>query len=238
MELDLDFISKNFDENEVDELKTIVIAVHGFSSSKNSYVIDKIAPILKKEKIGILCFDLPGHGSRNEELLNVPACLNSISEIENKVRKIYKGKISFTGSSFGGFLLLRYLQNNNREYGKVILRAPALEQYYFSKYDTLENWCELIESLESGKNYFRGNMEIDVSVLNDYFKFDIFNNLEIKQDVKIIYGSKDITVSNENILKMAKMKNWDLFRLEEADHFCRRSKDVEQIANLFIDILN
>ncbi len=237
MLLELDYIRKNFDEKEINDLKTIVIAIHGFSSSKNSFVINQIAPILRKENIGILCFDLPGHGTRNKEKLNVQACLDSIIEIENKIRKIYKGKISFTGASFGGFLLLRYLQNNNREYGKVILRAPALEQYEIWKDDISENGRELIKSLESGNNYFQGKMEVETSVLNDYFKFDIFNNLNIEQDVVILYGSKDKTVSNQNIFKLAKMKNWELFEIEGADHFCRREKDIERIANLFINIL-
>lgn len=238
MELDLNYISKNFEEKEVEELKTIVIAIHGFSSSKNSFVINKIAPFLKKEKIGLICFDLPGHGSRYKEKLSVQACLDSIKEIENKIRKIYKGKISFTGASFGGFLVLRYLQNNKRKYSKVILRAPALEQYDIWKDDTSENGRELIKTLESGKNYFQGKMEVDVSMLNDYFKFDIFNNLDIKQDIKILYGTKDTTVSNKNIFKLAKMKNWQLFEIEGADHFCRRLEDIKKIANIFIDVLN
>lgn len=231
-----DYINKNFENSDVDSLKTIIIAVHGFSSSKNSYVLAKIAPKLRENNIGLVCFDLPGHGVRTDEKLNVKACLDSIRTIENETRKIYKGKISLTGASFGGFLLLRYLQNNKREYGVVILRAPALEEYNVCKYDTLENWCEMIETLDSGKNYFRGKMEVETSMLEDYFKFDIFNNLDIQQDVKIIYGSEDISVSNENILKLAKMKNWDLFRLEGADHFCRRQEDVDRIAEIFINL--
>lgn len=239
MELDLNYISKNFDEKEVNDLDNIVIAIHGFSSSRNSFLIDKIAPILKKEKIGILCFDLPGHGLRFDEKLNVKACLESIEFIENKIRKIYKGKISLTGASFGGFLLLRYLQNNNRNYDKLILRAPALEQYHIWKDDVLEHGRELIKTLESGENYFLGKMEVEVSVLYDYFKFDIFSNIDnISKDVKLIYCSKDVTVSNENIFKLARIKNWELFELEGADHFCRRPEDVENAAKLFIDIIN
>lgn len=40
-----DFIVKNFSQNEVNILKTILIAVHGFSSSRNSFVFEKIAHI-------------------------------------------------------------------------------------------------------------------------------------------------------------------------------------------------
>ena len=113
-----DFIVKNFLEIEANNLNTILIAVHGFSSSRNSFVFQKIAPTLKENNIGLVCFDLPGHGLRKNEKLNVKACLDSIKEIEEWVKSFYSGSISLTGASFGGFLLLRYLENNTNQYGK------------------------------------------------------------------------------------------------------------------------
>ena len=74
-------------------------------------------------------------------------------------------------------------------------------------------------------------------MLEDYFKFDIFNHLNIKEDVKLIYCSEDISVSNDNIFKLAKIKNWKLFEVKGVDHFCRREQDIERITNLFLDIL-
>ena len=70
-------------------------------------------------------------------------------------------------------MLLRYLENNKRIYGKVILRAPALEEYDVCKNDTLENWSEMIEYLDSGKNYIRDGMKVETSMLEDYFKFPL-----------------------------------------------------------------
>ena len=235
--LDCDWVVKNFSKDEANKLKTIMIAVHGFSSSRNSFVFAKISPVLKENNIGLVCFDLPGHGLRKNEKLNVKACLDTIKDIEDEIRSFYSGPISLTGASFGGFLLLRYLENNKRIYGKVILRAPALEEYDVCKYDTLENWSEMIEYLDSGKNYIRDGMEVETSMLEDYFKFDIFNHLNIKEDVKLIYCSEDISVNNNNIFKLAKLKNWQLFEVKGADHFCRRPQDIERITKIFLDIL-
>ena len=235
--LDNDWVVKNFSKDEADKFKTIVIAVHGFSSSRNSFVFAKISPALKENNIGLVCFDLPGHGLRKNEKLNVKACLDTIKSIENEIMSFYSGPISLTGASFGGFLLLRYLENNKRTYGKVILRAPALEEYDICKNYTLENWKEMIECLDSGKNYFRDGMEVETSMLEDYFKFNIFNHLNVKEDVKLIYCSEDVSVSNDNIFKLAKLKNWQLFSLEGADHFCRRPQDIARITRLFLDIL-
>ena len=229
---------KNFNDNEVDKLKTIIIAVHGFSSSKHSFINEKLAPVLRENKIGLVCFDLPGHGDRKNELLTVSSCLKSIKEVENYVRNIYDGPISLTGKSFGGFLLLRYLENNPNKYLKTILMAPALEQINIWKYNEDEQGRELILSLEEGKNFIRAGMEVDVSVLNDFFKFDIYNHLNIQNDVKLVYGTKDITVSNDNIIKLSKIKNWDIFAVDGADHFYRRDEDVKNVADLFLRLLN
>ena len=231
-------IIKNFDEKDVNQLKTIIIAVHGFSSSKNSFINKQIAPILRENKIGMVCFDLPGHGDRKDELLKVDACLNSIKEVEDYVRSIYNGPISLTGKSFGGFLLLRYLENNSKKYLKTILMAPALEQYKLWRHNENEEDRKLIKSLKKGKNFVRDGMEVDASILNDFFKFDIFNYLNIMNDVKLIYGTNDVTVSNENIKKLAKIKNWELFAVDGADHFYRRDEDVKTVLNLFLKIIN
>ena len=114
-----------------------------FANYNAEEISSKILTSLKQEAI------------RKNEKLNVKVCLDSIKEIEEWVKSFYSGPISLTGASFGGFLLLRYLENNTNQYGKVILRAPALEEYYICKEDTLENWKEMIEGLDKGENYFR-----------------------------------------------------------------------------------
>lgn len=53
----------------------------------------KIAPTLKENNIGIVCFDLPGHGLRKNEKLNVKVRLDSIKEIEEWVKSFYSGPI-------------------------------------------------------------------------------------------------------------------------------------------------
>ncbi len=49
--LDSAWVIKNFSKHEDNKLKTIVIAVHGFSSSRNSFVFAKISPALKYNNI-------------------------------------------------------------------------------------------------------------------------------------------------------------------------------------------
>ena len=54
--------------------------------------------------------------------------------------------------------------------------------------------------------------------------------------VKLIYGSDDVTVSNKNILRLSKIKNWQAFEIKNADHFLRQQKNIDDLANVIIGI--
>lgn len=231
-------IIKNFDEKDASALKTIFIAVHGLSNSKNTYVFSHMEEDLRKNGIGMIRFDLPGHGDRKKEKLTVEACLKSIREVEDYVRGFYRGPISLTGASFGAFLLLRYLDNNPRRYGSVILRAPALYQYSIWRNDSSDKGRDLIICLEQGKDAIHGGTEIAPSVLSDFFRYDIFKHLNIKEDVTLLYGTRDVTISNDRIKELAKIKGWKLIPLDGADHFCHRKEDVEDILQIFLKIVS
>ena len=64
------------------------------------------------------------------------------------------------------------------------------------------------------------------------------NHLNIENDVKLVYGTQDITVSNDNIIKLSQIKNWDIYAVDGADHFYRRDEDVKNVADLFLKIIN
>lgn len=233
------WVNKNFEEHEAGDLKAMIIAVHGMGSNKDGPVLTALAPILKQNKIGLISLDLPGHGTRVGEDISVEGCLGSIRDVEEYVRKIYKGRIVLKGSSFGGWLLLRYLRNNTRDYHKAILRVPAIRQYNKWK----ERFPDHIEELESGKSVYRdgrsGKIEIAPELFREYTSEEFFDSLDkkdIKCDVKIIYGTEDRIVNNQNIFKMAEEMGWDLYAIDGADHFFARPCDIEAVAKIILDL--
>ena len=61
--------------------KTIVIAVHGFTSSKESPTVRRLLDRLPAAGIGVVGIDLPGHGAEDsfEEELRLEDCIESLA---------------------------------------------------------------------------------------------------------------------------------------------------------------
>ncbi len=62
--------------NEDIKLKEIIIACHGFAGDKGSSAIKLLAEEMIKNKVGVICFDLPGHGESqtNATKLTIDNC--------------------------------------------------------------------------------------------------------------------------------------------------------------------
>ena len=60
---------------------TIVIAVHGFTSSKESPTVRRLLNRLPAAGIGVVGIDLPGHGTEDSfaEELRLEACIDSLA---------------------------------------------------------------------------------------------------------------------------------------------------------------
>ena len=156
--LDCDWVVKNFSKDEANKLKTIMIAVHGFSSSRNSFVFAKISPTLKENNIGLVCFDLPGHGLRKNEKLNVKACLDTIKSIEDAAYnysvkndigyQLYYKKITLEELSTAGLLEKEIIDpvTNNKMNGCVLYKWDEVYKQYEFKYDE-ECYIPLPESI-------------------------------------------------------------------------------------------
>lgn len=90
-------------------MKEIVIACHGFAGDKESSAILALANELAKEKIGVICFDLPGHGESevNADMLSIQNCIQDINAIEEYIIKTYGNiPVSIFATSFGAYLTL------------------------------------------------------------------------------------------------------------------------------------
>lgn len=52
---------------EPKEMEQIIIACHGFGGDKESSTIKLLANEMVKNKTGVICFDLPGHGGKQSK---------------------------------------------------------------------------------------------------------------------------------------------------------------------------
>ena len=111
--------------NDLD-VKNIMIACHGFGSSRTRYTIKTLAHGLKD--VVVISFDWPGHGDSDEKLL-IKNCMDNYEQVYNyAIKRFSKAKVFLFGSSFGGYMTLQFLKKHPECCAeKVFFKSPAIK---------------------------------------------------------------------------------------------------------------
>lgn len=197
-----------------EHMNKIVIYCHGLGSNKTWAI--KFYENLLNENIGIVSFDFPGHGEDNTDFsdFDLSLCITYLDRVIQYVKDKYNVPIYLFGCSFGGFVILnKIIQNNNIE--KTMLMCPAI------------NFCEILEiKADVSSNYF-----IDNTFLPLYNNIKIYKKayLEFKKgeenikkfafkNVSIIQGTKDKTVLYDNIKDFCLKNNLELTTIDNGKY--------------------
>ena len=113
-------------------IESAVLAVHGFSGSKDGSTIDMLARSLCPEGIAVYGFDFPAHGDNplGGESLSVAACSDALLSTARYVRSEHprtcKGVFA---TSFGGYMTLLCLDelDDILDSPALVLKAPAVK---------------------------------------------------------------------------------------------------------------
>ena len=199
----------------------IVIAVHGFSSSKEGTTYQLLMKRLPKAGYGVLALDLPGHGTEesSKELLRVEAALDNIEAAEAYVAEHYPEiPICYFASSFGAWLTCLYISQREHKGRHVFLRSAAVNMPdLFIKKDLTEEERQHKEELET-KGYFDTNMDLHAPVritkemFADFERTDLFKLFDAKcsedHEILMVHGEDDTVIDPEEAIRFA-----DLFEI-------------------------
>ena len=108
---------------------TIVIAIHGFTSSKESPTVRMLQRRLPAAGIGVIGIDLPAHGTEESSLeeLRIEACKDSIAAAEEyAAREFPEAEICYFASSFGAYITGLYLSSRPHRGRKAFFRSAAV----------------------------------------------------------------------------------------------------------------
>ena len=209
---------KNFSDKDVKGLKKIVIAIHGYTSCKEDAIINALSKELKKQSIGLLAFDLPGHGV-NGAPLTVENCFGTIYAAENYLRQ-YEKPICFFGYSFGGYLTLLYLSKSSAKYSNIVLCAPAIDMY--------KAICN------SGQV---NQPNVDLCQIEEVKRNNVLSVAKsIDETIHIVYGTKDNVVDNNDIFKLDELINCRLYPVEGAGHDFQKPGELEKVISVSQDV--
>ena len=133
----------------------IVIAIHGFTSSKESSTYQRLLRRLPEAGLGVIAIDLPGHGTHEsrEEPLRIEGALDSIAAAEAYVRREFPGKsIFYFGSSFGAYLTGLYISTRAHAGRKAFWRSAAvnMSQFFWKENPTEEERRQMADLERQG----------------------------------------------------------------------------------------
>lgn len=222
----------------------VVIGIHGFSGDKESSVLIALAQELTKTNKALLTFDLPCHGENdNTKPLNLRECINSINSVYEYVNENFKNTdISVFATSFGGYLTLAYLSENQKNLHKLILRAPAIYMYKVLTENILPFNGFTAEEITAPVNLgYEKPLLIDKDFITQLNNFSLENTNPTQNNIYILQGKKDNIVSpedNENFFKKFYPNKHKFFYFENADHRFKKPGELNRIIQLTLEILS
>ncbi len=110
-----------------------MIVLHGFGSSKDLKSNTKFGERLSSKYKGYaaLAFDFPCHSDDARKKLSVEESITYLQLVIDYAKTSLNAKNLYAyGTSFGGYLTLKYLAEKGNPFRKIALRAPAVQIYH------------------------------------------------------------------------------------------------------------
>ena len=205
-------------------LRHVVIFCHGFGGHKDNRAAERFArfAMAKYPGTAVLTFDWPCHGADGRKKLSLADCDAYLSLVIAYAReRLGAQDVSAYATSFGGYLLLKYLSEHGNPFRRVALRCPAVQMY-----DVL---CRSImteenrEKLARGKDVLVGfdrKIKLGADFLEELRREDITGRdfLPYADELLILHGTKDEIVPIEGVRAFAEQNVIEFIPVENADH--------------------
>ncbi len=201
-----------------------VIFCTGFAGHKDNNAAEKFSDKLlaKNKNAAVIVFDWPAHGDDVKKKLSLDDCTAYLDLVIEEAKKMYAtDQLYAYATSFGGYLILKYLHEKGDPFVKTVLRSPAVDMY-----GTLMNSIMRsgeTEKLKKGKDAavgFDRKVVITSSFLDELVKQDVrdWDYLDYADNILIIHGTKDEIVPFEQSKEFAENNIIEFIPVLNADH--------------------
>ena len=220
-----------------ENIKEIIIAVHGFGGDKDSSAIRLLADKMVKENFIVICFDFPSHGTSEVEAdkLTIDNCINDIETIEQYIKDNFGKdiKINIFATSFGAYITLLKIIKNGTKYNKIVLRAPAIKMDEILKNTLLREPFEDFNRNRFTKLGFRRIMNISYDFYEELKSNKILEIYQNNQKMFIIQGTEDDVAPIKDTKELIELdkNNITLYEIKGADHRMKKNGELEEAIN-------
>lgn len=200
-----------------------IIFCTGFAGHKDNGAAQKFADMLLTRKDTILVvFNWPAHGDDVKKKLTLEDCDAYLGLVIQEVRERYGVRELYAyATSFGGYLVLKYISEHENPFRRIVLRCPAVCMYDVLTRSIMKN--DEFDKLEKGKDVqvgFDRKITVTRSLLEDIKTNDIRRRdyLECAEDLLILHGTADEIVPFEESQAFADDNLIEFIPVQGADH--------------------
>ena len=205
-------------------IEKAVIYCTGFAGHKDNNAANKFAEkLLSKEKeTAVVVFNWPAHGDDIKKKLVIKDCITYLDLVIHSVKKTMEIQSLYAyATSFGGYLLLKYISECGNPFNKIVLRCPAVNMYDVLTRTIMKD--NEFEKVMKGKNVevgFDRKVIVTRSLLDELKAGDILQRdyLEWAEDILILHGTEDEVVPFEIDRKFAENNRIEFVPFNGADH--------------------
>ena len=210
--------------SKLHEISRVVIFSHGFAGHKDNGACERFADkVLEKTKgTAVVIYNWPCHGDDVKKRLCLQDCMAYLAAVIGYCRNTFRTDELYSyATSFGGYLVLRYVREFGNPFRKIVLRCPAVNMHEVM-INTIMKQDEY-ERIRKGKSVsvgFDRKIEVGLPFLNELQENDIqtMDYLDYADDVLILHGTRDEVVPMEAVKRFAENNVISFLPVENADH--------------------
>jgi len=201
-----------------------VIFCTGFAGHKDNRAAEVFAEkaLSKQKNLIVVVFNWPAHGDDVKKKLDLKDCDTYldlvISDAKTRfgVQKLY----SYT-TSFGGYLVLKYISEHGNPFQKIAIRCPGVDMYDVLTHTIIRN--DELDRIMKGKDVLVGfdrKIVVSRSLLDELKTNDIRQRdfLEWADSILILHGTADEVVPFDSSKAFAEDNLIEFIPVEKADH--------------------
>ena len=204
--------------------KRAVIFCTGFAGHRDNHAAEGFAEKLlsKAKDVMMIVFDWPAHGDDVKKKLTLEDCDTYLELVIRAAGERFGAeRIYAYATSFGGYLVLKYLAERGNPFEKIALRCPAVDMYDVMTRDIMRN--DEYERIMKGKDVqvgFDRKVTINRAFLDALKENDLRQRdfLDWAESILILHGTADEVVPFANSRSFAENNLIEFFPVEGADH--------------------
>lgn len=227
--------------NDIHKVEKVILFGHGFGGNKDNKTIIRFAGqvLPKYKKVAVVCFDWPCHGMDARKKLSLPECETYLQFVlEDTKERFGTDQIYAYATSFGAYLMLKFISEHGNPFQKMAFRSVALNIYesITDRMLTEDDWNKLRKGKEVLVGYER-KMKMSEDFLAELKEADIRKRefLDFADEMIIFHGTKDSMIPFAMVEEFAEENVIEFIPVENADHGFKDLGKLDVVSSQILD---